>query len=161
MRSRKHAQTSPSPVPLALLLIDVLTTFQFPDGDAIFQSALNMGDALVRLKKRARAVGIPVLYVNDNGPMPGGEGGAVCTAAAAGRRRLLRAEADALRLSFDIYTPSDCSVHAMRKNTRRRLGSWRRWLVRTLRRSTLLKSCPISFVQRRSRSGSGAARQFS
>ena len=66
MRSRKHAQTHPSPVPLALLLIDVLTTFQFPDGDAILDAALKMRDALVRLKARAREGGIPVLYVNDN-----------------------------------------------------------------------------------------------
>jgi nicotinamidase-related amidase len=53
-------------VPVALLLIDVLTTFQFPDGDAILQSALAMRDALVRLKARTRDVGIPALYVNDN-----------------------------------------------------------------------------------------------
>jgi nicotinamidase-related amidase len=66
MRSRKHAQTSPSPVPIALLIIDVLTTFQFPDGDAILQGALKMRDALVKLKARARQAGIPVLYVNDN-----------------------------------------------------------------------------------------------
>jgi nicotinamidase-related amidase len=66
MRSRKHAQTRPSPVPFALLLIDVLTTFQFPDGDAILQGALTIRDSLVRLKARARKVGIPVLYVNDN-----------------------------------------------------------------------------------------------
>jgi nicotinamidase-related amidase len=66
MRSRKHAQTSPSPVPIALLIIDVLTTFQFPDGDAILQGALRIRDALVKLKARARQAGIPVLYVNDN-----------------------------------------------------------------------------------------------
>jgi nicotinamidase-related amidase len=66
MRSRKHAHTRPSPVPIALLLIDVLTTFQFPDGDAILQSALRMRDPLVRLKGRARKIGIPVIYVNDN-----------------------------------------------------------------------------------------------
>jgi nicotinamidase-related amidase len=66
MRSRKHAQTRPSPVPVALLLIDVITTFQFPDGDAILKGALRMRDALLRLKVRAREVGIPVLYVNDN-----------------------------------------------------------------------------------------------
>jgi nicotinamidase-related amidase len=53
-------------VPVALLLIDVLTTFQFPDGDAILRGALTMRDALVKLKARAREVGIPVLYVNDN-----------------------------------------------------------------------------------------------
>jgi nicotinamidase-related amidase len=66
MRLRKHAQTRPSPVPVALLLIDVLTTFQFPDGDAILRSALRVRDALVRLKARAREVAVPVLYVNDN-----------------------------------------------------------------------------------------------
>jgi nicotinamidase-related amidase len=48
------------------LLIDVLTTFQFPDEDAILQSALRMRDPLVRLKGRARKIGIPVIYVNDN-----------------------------------------------------------------------------------------------
>lgn len=66
MKSRKHAQTRPSPVPVALLLIDVLTTFQFPDGDAILKGALAVRDPLVRLKQRARGVGIPTLYVNDN-----------------------------------------------------------------------------------------------
>src|SRR3978361_2082904 len=66
MRSRKHAQTRPSPVPVALLLIDVLTTFQFPDGDKILQGALSIRDALVKLKARAREARIPVLYVNDN-----------------------------------------------------------------------------------------------
>jgi nicotinamidase-related amidase len=53
-------------VPVALLLIDVLTTFQFPDGDAILRGALAMREALVRLKARARQADIPVLYVNDN-----------------------------------------------------------------------------------------------
>jgi nicotinamidase-related amidase len=66
MRSRKHAQTRPAPVPVALLLIDVLTTFQFPDGDAILQGALTMRDSLVKLKARSRSAGIPALYVNDN-----------------------------------------------------------------------------------------------
>jgi nicotinamidase-related amidase len=66
MRSRKHAQTRPSPVPVAVLLIDVLTTFQFPDGDAILQGAFAMRDALLKLKSRARELSIPVLYVNDN-----------------------------------------------------------------------------------------------
>jgi nicotinamidase-related amidase len=53
-------------VPVALLMIDVLTTFQFPDGDDILQGALGMRDALVKLKARARELSIPVLYVNDN-----------------------------------------------------------------------------------------------
>src|SRR6195952_3932438 len=66
MKSRKHAQTTSSPVPVALLLIDVLTTFHFPDGDALLKNALTIRDSLVELKARARKEGIPVLYVNDN-----------------------------------------------------------------------------------------------
>ena len=66
MRSRKHAQTRPSPVPVAVLLIDVLTTFKFPDGDAILEGALGIRDPLVRFKARAREARIPVVYVNDN-----------------------------------------------------------------------------------------------
>jgi nicotinamidase-related amidase len=66
MASRKHAQTRPSPVPVALLLIDVLTTFQFPDAEAVLQGALAMQDALVKLKARTRKARIPTLYVNDN-----------------------------------------------------------------------------------------------
>jgi len=66
MRSRKHAQTSSSPVPVALLMIDVLTTFGYPDGDAILGNALMIRNAIVRFKARARKDGIPVLYVNDN-----------------------------------------------------------------------------------------------
>jgi len=66
MKSRKHAQIRPSPVPVALLMIDVLTTFHSPDGEAILHSALAIRDNLVNLKARARKLGIPVLYINDN-----------------------------------------------------------------------------------------------
>ena len=53
-------------MPVALLIIDVLTTFQFPDGDAILRGALGIRDPLIKLKAQARQAGIPVLYVNDN-----------------------------------------------------------------------------------------------
>ncbi len=66
MRSRKHALTRPSPVPVALVLMGVLTTFPFPDGEAILRGALTMRNALLKLKRCARQVGVPVLYVNDN-----------------------------------------------------------------------------------------------
>lgn len=96
MRSRKHAKTRPSPVPIALLLIDVLTTFQFADGEAILQGALGIRDSLVKLKMRARAAGVPAIYVNDDfgdwrsekqvpdGQLPRGKGSRVRAAAAAG-----------------------------------------------------------------------------
>jgi nicotinamidase-related amidase len=47
-------------------MIDVLTTFHFPDGEAILRNALAIRDNLVNLKTRARKLGIPVLYINDN-----------------------------------------------------------------------------------------------
>ena len=64
MQSRKHAQTRPSPVAVGLLLIDVITKFRFPDGNAILKQAVSMRDALVRMKTRARDAGLPVIYVN-------------------------------------------------------------------------------------------------
>lgn len=53
-------------MPVALLLIDVLTTFDYPDGEAILENARKIARPLAKLKRRARELGIPVLYVNDN-----------------------------------------------------------------------------------------------
>lgn len=50
----------------ALLLIDVINDFEFPRGDELFNQALPLAPRIVELKKRARAVGIPAVYVNDN-----------------------------------------------------------------------------------------------
>src|SRR3981189_1316594 len=51
---------------LALVLIDVINHFEFPDGKTILRQALTVAPALARLKKRAREAGIPAIYVNDN-----------------------------------------------------------------------------------------------
>ncbi len=50
----------------ALLLIDVINDFEFPRGDELFEQALPLAPRIADLKKRAAAVGIPILYVNDN-----------------------------------------------------------------------------------------------
>jgi nicotinamidase-related amidase len=50
----------------ALLLIDVINALEFPEGPEILPHALKMARAVARLKARARAAGVPVLYVNDN-----------------------------------------------------------------------------------------------
>ena len=50
----------------ALLLIDVISPFEFPDGDQILAQARSIAQPVARLKKRARAAGIPTIYVNDN-----------------------------------------------------------------------------------------------
>ena len=51
---------------VALLLIDVINHFEFPEGKDILLRALAIAPPLERLKKRARAAGIPTIYVNDN-----------------------------------------------------------------------------------------------
>ena len=50
----------------ALLLIDVINDFDFPEGDELLRLALPVGEHIAELKKRAKAAGIPCVYVNDN-----------------------------------------------------------------------------------------------
>lgn len=49
-----------------LLLIDVINDFEFPRGDELLQCALPIAARLATLKRRAKAAGIPAVYVNDN-----------------------------------------------------------------------------------------------
>lgn len=49
-----------------LLLIDVINDFDFEEGDQLLQLALPVGRNIAALKRRAKAAGIPSVYVNDN-----------------------------------------------------------------------------------------------
>jgi nicotinamidase-related amidase len=51
---------------VALLIVDMINDFEFPGGDLLFAAALPVAERIARLKQRARKVGIPTLYVNDN-----------------------------------------------------------------------------------------------
>jgi nicotinamidase-related amidase len=51
---------------LALVLVDVINHFEFPEGEKILKQARPIGPGIANLKSRARAAGIPVIYVNDN-----------------------------------------------------------------------------------------------
>lgn len=50
----------------ALLLIDVINHFEFPRGEELFRAAMPIAPCIRELKRRARAAGIPAIYVNDN-----------------------------------------------------------------------------------------------
>ena len=50
----------------ALLLVDVINDMEFDEGEKLIRHALPMARRLARLKARARAAGIPAIYVNDN-----------------------------------------------------------------------------------------------
>ena len=57
---------APDEAPTVLLLIDVINDLEFDGGDALLAQALPMAERLAALKRRARAAGIPAVYVNDN-----------------------------------------------------------------------------------------------
>ena len=50
----------------AVLVVDVINHFEFPDGQKILRSALQVAPNLRRLLARARREEVPVIYVNDN-----------------------------------------------------------------------------------------------
>lgn len=49
-----------------MLIVDMLNTLDFPEGDQLLKTALPAAHAIKRLKDEARREKIPVIYVNDN-----------------------------------------------------------------------------------------------
>jgi len=58
--------SAPDKHEVALLLIDVINDFDFPEADQLLKYARPMASNLLRLKRRAQKAGVPVVYVNDN-----------------------------------------------------------------------------------------------
>jgi nicotinamidase-related amidase len=50
----------------AILIIDVLNTFDFEGGDALAEAAGRAVDPITALRREAEAANVPVIYVNDN-----------------------------------------------------------------------------------------------
>lgn len=50
----------------ALLVLDMFSDFEFPDGRAVLAAARRILANVVRLRARARAAGAAIVYVNDN-----------------------------------------------------------------------------------------------
>ena len=51
---------------VVLILIDLINDFEFDDADPMFTNTLAIAQPIAKLKKNAKAAGIPVIYVNDN-----------------------------------------------------------------------------------------------
>jgi nicotinamidase-related amidase len=58
--------SAPDRSPVVLLVIDAINDFTFEEGRQVLASALPMARRIRRLKRLARRVGIPTVYVNDN-----------------------------------------------------------------------------------------------
>ena len=50
----------------ALLLIDVINDFEFTEAESLPKFAMPMAERIARLKIRAKAAKVPIIYVNDN-----------------------------------------------------------------------------------------------
>lgn len=57
---------APDSCPVALLLIDVINDLDFPGNQYLVKTAVPMARRIAALKKQARALNIPAIYVNDN-----------------------------------------------------------------------------------------------
>lgn len=58
--------SAPDKSPVALLLIDVINDLDFDQGEDLQRSAVPAAERIAELKRRAKAAGVPVVYVNDN-----------------------------------------------------------------------------------------------
>ena len=58
--------SAPDKHQIALLLIDVINAFDFPEADQLLKYARPMARKLLHLKRRAQEAGVPIIYVNDN-----------------------------------------------------------------------------------------------
>ncbi len=50
----------------ALLIIDMINTFDFQGGEDLYENTMKIVDNIRELKKKAKAARLPVIYVNDN-----------------------------------------------------------------------------------------------
>jgi nicotinamidase-related amidase len=50
----------------ALVILDMISPWQFPDADALVAEATRITPAIARLKRRCIDAGVPVIYANDN-----------------------------------------------------------------------------------------------
>ena len=64
--TRDRLKHAPEEAETALLLIDVINPIEFDKGEKLLAHALLMARFLAALKSRAKAAGVPAIYVNDN-----------------------------------------------------------------------------------------------
>src|SRR5687768_5790963 len=57
---------APDKSAVALLLIDLINDLEFPEGEQLLAETFPIVPRIVELKRRCKAAGVPVIYVNDN-----------------------------------------------------------------------------------------------
>ena len=64
--AKNDEQSFPDQSAVALLIIDTINDLEFAGGEPLLRHALPMAHNIAALKRRARAAGIPAIYLNDN-----------------------------------------------------------------------------------------------
>lgn len=63
----RHTMAQETPAAdTALLVIDMISDWRFPDADRLLPGARAIAPCIAALKRRCRAGGVPVIYANDN-----------------------------------------------------------------------------------------------
>ena len=52
--------------PVALLIIDMISDFEFEDSELLFRFVPEVAERIAALKAQAKKAGVPVIYINDN-----------------------------------------------------------------------------------------------
>ena len=65
-RNRDLHGSAPDKATVALLIVDVINDLDFPEAKQLMRFVPAMSQKLRKLKERAKAAGVPVIYVNDN-----------------------------------------------------------------------------------------------
>jgi nicotinamidase-related amidase len=65
-KSKDLHGNAPDKSNVALLLIDIISDFEFIDGEKLFKNTLPIAKNIASLKNKAKKAGVPVVYVNDN-----------------------------------------------------------------------------------------------
>ena len=65
-RERAPLAAEPACGGTALLVIDMISAWDFPDAETLAPRALDIAPRIAALKSRCQAAGVPVIYANDN-----------------------------------------------------------------------------------------------
>lgn len=61
-----HDEDDRCPGGPALVILDMISLWDFPDADRLLPAALDIAPRLARLRQRCHEAGVPVIYANDN-----------------------------------------------------------------------------------------------
>lgn len=66
MTAKSSVEKSLTQSETALLIIDMISDFEFEDGEKLFKYAFPAAKKILKLKEKAEKASVPIIYINDN-----------------------------------------------------------------------------------------------